>query len=141
MISAQVSCPYLTTLYYTSGPSDGKRNRTTRLSSLRPTICHVVMLFVFLSLVPILTIISHFLLPLSLLTLCKIRIHPSSNTNTTTFNLGANSNIDTVGTYMVPTQDVDTCISELTDRGLVINSMHNFKDLRGDKRGLEIYRH
>src|SRR5215211_1860026 len=76
-----------------------------------------------------------------LLTLCKIRIHPSSNTNTTTFNLGANSNIDTVGTYMVPTQDVDTCISELTDRGLVINSMHNFKDLRGDKRGLEIYRH
>ena len=36
---------------------------------------------------------------------------------------------------MVPTQDLGLYISELTDRGLVINDMHNFKDLRGGQEG------
>jgi len=31
--------------------------------------------------------------------------------------------------------DLDAYISELTDRGLVINSMHSFKDLRGGQEG------
>ena len=57
----------------------------------------------------------------------------SSSNNTTVFNLI--NNIDTVGTYMVPTQDVDMYASELTDRGLIINSMYNFKDLRGGQEG------
>lgn len=59
-------------------------------------------------------------------------LSPPSN-NTTLFNL--RNNIDTVGTYMVPTQDVDMYASELTDRGLIINSMYNFKDLRGGQEG------
>lgn len=57
----------------------------------------------------------------------------SSSNNTTVFNL--KNNIDTVGTYMVPTQDVDMYASELTERGLNINSMYNFKDLRGGQEG------
>ena len=59
----------------------------------------------------------------------------NSNANTTTFNLGANNNVDTIGTYMVPTQDLETYISELTDKGFVINSMQDFKDLRGGQKG------
>jgi plastocyanin len=47
----------------------------------------------------------------------------------------SNNNIDTVGTYMVPTQDIDTYLSELTDRGFVINSMYDFQDLRGGQEG------
>jgi|SRR5215207_2605565 len=58
---------------------------------------------------------------------------PFSSNNTTVFS--SKNNIDTVGTYMVPTQDLDAYVSELTDRGFVINSMHNFKDLRGGQEG------
>ena len=57
---------------------------------------------------------------------------PSSTPNSSS---SSNSNIDTVGTYMVPTQDIDTYLSELTDRGFIINSMHDFQDLRGGQEG------
>lgn len=59
---------------------------------------------------------------------------PSSNANNTTFNLRT-GNIDTIGTFMVPTRDLDAYITELTDRGLVIKGMHDFKDLRGGQEG------
>lgn len=54
------------------------------------------------------------------------------STTTTGFNLkAANNNVDTVGTYMVPAQDVDKYVSEFTNRGFAVASMYNFKDLRG----------
>jgi hypothetical protein len=59
---------------------------------------------------------------------------PSSKTTPNSFS-SSNNNIGTVGTYMVPTQDIDTYLSELTDRGFVINSMHDFQDLRGGQEG------
>jgi hypothetical protein len=58
---------------------------------------------------------------------------PTSTNNPATANL--NSNIDTVGTFMVPTQDIDSYVSRLVDRGFVIDSMHDFQDLRGGQEG------
>jgi hypothetical protein len=56
----------------------------------------------------------------------------STTNNADTVNL--NSNIDTVGTFMVPTQDIDTYVSQLVD-SFVIDSMHDFQDLRGGQEG------
>jgi hypothetical protein len=36
---------------------------------------------------------------------------------------------------MVPTQDLEAYVSELTDKGFVINSMHDFKDVHGGQEG------
>jgi plastocyanin len=62
----------------------------------------------------------------------------SSPTSTSTTNnadtVNLNSNIDTVGTFMVPTQDIDTYVSQLVD-SFVIDSMHDFQDLRGGQEG------
>ena len=59
-----------------------------------------------------------------------------TSTNTSGFSLKAdNNNIDTIGTYMVPAQDVDKYVSEFTNRGFEVASMHNFKGLRGGQEG------
>jgi hypothetical protein len=52
-----------------------------------------------------------------------------SNTNST------NNNSDIVGTYMVPTQDLDTYISQFKHRGLTVNGVYTFQDLRGGQEG------
>lgn len=42
---------------------------------------------------------------------------------------------DTVGLLMVPTQDISQYTSDLQSRGYVLDSMHNFQDLRGGQSG------
>jgi plastocyanin len=42
---------------------------------------------------------------------------------------------NTVGIIMVPTQDISQYISNLQNRGILIDSMHNFQDLRGGQSG------
>jgi len=42
---------------------------------------------------------------------------------------------DTIGILMVPTQDISQYTSDLQNRGFVIDSMHNFQDLRGGQSG------
>lgn len=45
------------------------------------------------------------------------------------------SNIDTVGILMVPTQDIDDYISQITSAGITIDNTYDFKDLRGGQKG------
>jgi plastocyanin len=42
---------------------------------------------------------------------------------------------DTVGILMVPTQDISQYTSDLQNRGFLLDSMHNFQDLRGGQSG------
>jgi plastocyanin len=59
----------------------------------------------------------------------------SSESTTTTTTSNSSSNIDTVGILMVPTQDVDEYISQITSAGITVDSTHDFKDLRGGQEG------
>jgi plastocyanin len=43
--------------------------------------------------------------------------------------------VDTVGVLMVPSQDLQTYMSDLHNRGFAIDNTHNFKDLRGGQSG------
>jgi len=43
----------------------------------------------------------------------------------------SSSNIDTVGTLMVPTEDLSTYTSDLENGGISVLSTHNFNDIRG----------
>ena len=45
------------------------------------------------------------------------------------------SNIDTVGIIMVPTQDIDDYISQITGAGITVDNTYDFKDLRGGQEG------
>ena len=45
------------------------------------------------------------------------------------------SDSDTVGILVVPTQDISQYTSDLQSRGFVMESMHNFRDLRGGQSG------
>jgi hypothetical protein len=47
----------------------------------------------------------------------------------------ATNPVDTVGTLMVPTQDIQSYTSDLESRGFTIDSTYNFKDLRGGQSG------
>jgi hypothetical protein len=40
--------------------------------------------------------------------------------------------VDTVGTLMVPTQDLEQHTSDLEGLGVAINCIHQFNDLRGE---------
>lgn len=44
-------------------------------------------------------------------------------------------NIDTIGTFMVPAQDLNEHILDLRSRGFGIDSIHTFQDLRGGQEG------
>jgi plastocyanin len=46
-----------------------------------------------------------------------------------------NTALDTVGVLMVPTQDIDTYVQDIKNGGLAIDSIHDFKDLRGGQKG------
>jgi len=41
----------------------------------------------------------------------------------------------TLGLLMVPTQDISQYTSDLQSRGFVLDSVHNFQDLRGGQSG------
>ena len=47
----------------------------------------------------------------------------------------SSSNIDTVGILMVPTQDIDNYISQITSAGITVDNTYDFKDLRGGQEG------
>jgi plastocyanin len=53
----------------------------------------------------------------------------NSSTNSNT------SNIDTVGIIMVPTQDIDSYIQQITAAGITVDNTYDFKDLRGGQKG------
>lgn len=53
------------------------------------------------------------------------------NTNST----GPMSNANTAGVLMLPTQDIGNYVESLKSKGFVIDSTHNFKDLRGGQSG------
>jgi plastocyanin len=56
---------------------------------------------------------------------------PASPSVTTGDNTGqSSSNIDTVGTLMVPTEDLSTYTSDLENGGISVLSTHNFNDIR-----------
>jgi len=59
-------------------------------------------------------------------------VSSSSSSSTTTSN---SSNIDTVGILMVPTQDIDDYISQITGAGVTVDNTYDFKDLRGGQEG------
>ena len=52
--------------------------------------------------------------------------------NTTTTPTGSVPNIDTIGTLMVPTEDLATYTSSLENGGISVLSTHNFNDIRGE---------
>ena len=56
----------------------------------------------------------------------------SSSTHSTNSN---SSNIDTVGVLMVPTQNIDSYIQQITDAGITVDNTYDFKDLRGGQKG------
>ena len=47
----------------------------------------------------------------------------------------SSSIIDTVGILMVPTQDIDEYISQITGAGITVDNTYDFKDLRGGQEG------
>lgn len=63
-------------------------------------------------------------------------VDQSSSISTTTINDTATdlpgTNLDTIGTLMVPAEDVETYTSELENGGLSVLSTHNFDDIRSD---------
>jgi len=56
--------------------------------------------------------------------------NPNIRTTSNTGNLSS-ANIDTVGTLMVPTEDLATYTSDLENGGFSVLSTHNFNDIRG----------
>ncbi|WP_148687528.1 cupredoxin domain-containing protein [Candidatus Nitrosocosmicus hydrocola] len=58
---------------------------------------------------------------------------PVISSSSTTSN--SSVNIDTVGILMVPTQDIDEYISQITDAGITVDNTYDFKDLRGGQEG------
>jgi len=59
-------------------------------------------------------------------------VSPSSSPSTS--NSSSNS-IDTVGILMVPTQDIDGYIQQITSAGITVDNTFDFKDLRGGQEG------
>ncbi len=59
----------------------------------------------------------------------------SSSSGSTTTNSNSSNNIDTVGILMVPTQDIDEYLSQLTSAGITVDNTFDFKDLRGGQKG------
>ena len=47
----------------------------------------------------------------------------------------SSSSIDTVGILMVPTQDIDDYIQQITSAGITVDNTFDFKDLRGGQEG------
>ena len=58
-------------------------------------------------------------------------VTPSSSSTSNS----SSSGIDTVGILMVPTQDIDNYIQQITDAGITVDNTYDFKDLRGGQEG------
>ncbi|MGB7955933.1 MAG: hypothetical protein WCF23_18315 [Candidatus Nitrosopolaris sp.] len=58
----------------------------------------------------------------------------ASRQNSTTTST-VNTNIDTVGTYMVPTQDLSKDVAALTTKGISVYSTFTYNDARGGQKG------
>ncbi|MDF0681833.1 MAG: hypothetical protein P0116_12805 [Candidatus Nitrosocosmicus sp.] len=56
----------------------------------------------------------------------------ASSSSTSNSNSGT---IDTVGILMVPTQDIDSYIGQITSAGITVDNTYDFKDLRGGQEG------
>lgn len=66
----------------------------------------------------------------------NIRVVDQTQTSSPTSLPGNTQNsADSVGVLMVPTQDIQTYTTDLESRGFIIDSTHNFKDLRGGQSG------
>ena len=59
-------------------------------------------------------------------------VTPSSSSSSSSSN---SSNFDTVGVLMVPTQDIDSYIQQITSAGITVDNTYDFKDLRGGQKG------
>jgi len=59
----------------------------------------------------------------------------SSSSSTGITSSSNSSNIDTVGILMVPTQDIDEYISQISNAGITVDNTYDFKDLRGGQEG------
>jgi hypothetical protein len=60
----------------------------------------------------------------------------TSSSNTT----GSLGKDDTVGTLMVPTEDLDMYVQDLTSKGFTTDSTYNFNDIRaGDEQTLLVW--
>jgi hypothetical protein len=60
----------------------------------------------------------------------------SSNLASSYANQSTISNkIDTVGTYVLPSKDLEGYVSEFTDKGFIIENTHTFKDLHDGQKG------
>ena len=59
---------------------------------------------------------------------------PVAPTSSSTSNSSSGS-IDTVGILMVPTQDIDDYINQITSAGITVDNTYDFKDLRGGQEG------
>ena len=64
-----------------------------------------------------------------------INTQTSDTTNPQNSTLASNLKPDTAGVLMVPTQDTQKYSKDLESRGLTIDSMYNFQDLRGGQKG------
>ena len=64
----------------------------------------------------------------------QLPVTPSSSPNSSTSN-SSSSSIDTVGILMVPTQDIDDYIQQITSAGITVDNTFDFKDLRGGQKG------
>jgi plastocyanin len=64
----------------------------------------------------------------------QLPVAPSSSPNSSTSN-SSSSSIDTVGILMVPTQDIDDYIQQITSAGITVDNTFDFKDLRGGQKG------
>ena len=60
---------------------------------------------------------------------------PVTSSSTSASTSSNSSSIDTVGILMVPTQDIDDYISQITDAGITVDNTYDFKDLRGGQQG------
>lgn len=47
----------------------------------------------------------------------------------------SSGSIDTVGILMVPTQDIDDYIQQITSAGITVDNTYDFTDLRGGQQG------
>jgi hypothetical protein len=55
----------------------------------------------------------------------------ATNTPSTTLTTASDTNIETVGVFMVPTKDIDEYVQDFRNNGFSVDSTYSFKDLRG----------
>jgi len=58
-------------------------------------------------------------------------VTPSSSPSTSNSSTGS---IDTVGILMIPTQDIDDYLAQITGAGITVDNTYDFKDLRRTRR-------